>query len=187
MANNPEPNYNIENVELTVTNLIPEIAKATGLPENVVSKIILYLNFSLFKENGELTKFAQDFGIGVKNGDPYEAFYNWLKEVKQQYKKDHEVEAFINMIRPNALSAIPRASAWIYKTFVVREDQGEKEEKILRSRTLAESWYFRGLGLTLENLRRFKKVVKALDKYQKVVSEYVAGQAYTSENANEDR
>ena len=173
----------IENQELTLDNIIQNIEKETRLSADVITKILLFLNFSIFKEDGTFTTFASKYGISKSN--PYEDLYKVLKQIKDEYKSDKEFNAFGVLLKDLGLSTISRASAWIYKTYQVRQ-QGTTQDKLLTARTFAESWFFRTFGLTTDNLLKFKSVVKAIDKYQDVMTDFVSGQTYKPNTNKKD-
>jgi len=167
-----------QNNELTVDNIVAEIAKQSGVSEEEVIKMLLFMNFAIFKKDGTLTKFAEKYKI--RKNTWYEDLYSVLKQMKEEYKSDRERNAFTEIMKSLALSSISRASAWIYDTYV-KTDDGNKEEQLLTSRTFAEAWFFNTMGITLDNLLKFKSVVKLMDKYSDVVSSFVNSRKYTKE------
>jgi hypothetical protein len=163
----------ILNVELTASNLVDAVVKETGLPAEIVRRILLFLNFALHTKEGKLTKFAKTFNI-----TDYKSLYEFLKKTKELYKKDHEIEAF--SVRYNTMfkSVQPRASAWIFNTFVKYEEGLEDKEKYITANLYASSFTNRTFGQVMENLKLFKNVVKAMDKYTKEIDKFAEGEGY---------
>jgi HK97 family phage prohead protease len=164
------------NVVLTRENLVRQLSKESGISRKDLLNILLFLNFSLVKKDGSKTKFATKYKF--KKETMYQDLVNWAKETKKEYKNDHEIEAFSKRFRDMALSTISRASAWIYTTYLIRQDIDDDQERLLMARTFAESWFFRMLGLTFENLKKFETIVKRVDKYSDVVQEVVNAEDY---------
>jgi len=177
-----------QGTELTVDNIVNEISKQSGVPEEEVIKMLLFMNFSIFKKDGTLTKFAEKYKI--RKNTWYEDLYSVLKQMKEEYKGDRERNAFTEIMKSLALSSISRASAWIYDTYV-KTEEGNQAEQLLTSRTFAEAWFFNTMGITLDNLLKFKSVVKLMDKYFDVVSSFVNSRKYTegkeSKNMNDKK
>jgi len=167
-----------QDIELTIDNIVTEISKQSNVPEEEVIKMLLFMNFSIFKKDGTLTKFAKKYKI--RKNTWYEDLYSILKQMKEEYKGDRERNAFTEIMKNLALSSISRASAWIYDTYV-RTEEGNQAEQLLTSRTFAEAWFFNTMGITLDNLLKFKSVVKLMDKYSDVVSSFVNSRKYTKE------
>jgi len=174
----------VSDTAYTLENVVATVAKETGVTPKEVRLVLMFLNFALYKQDGSRTKFADRFKFS--NDKIYEDLYNWLKQTKQEYKKDHEKIAFSENIRYLALSSIARASAWIYKNYVSKQSDIPDGEKLLTSRTFAESWFFNALGVTLDNLLKFKDVMKKIDEYKDVIDQYVRSQDYQPDNSNKE-
>ena len=173
-------NSSILKVQLTASNLVDEVVKETGLPEDIVRRILLFLNFALHTKDGKLTKFAKEFSIS-----DYKGLYEFLKKTKELYKNDHEIEAF--SVRYNSLfkSVQPRASAWIFNTFVKFDNEKEDKEKYITANLYASSFTNRTFGQVMENLKLFKNVVKAMDKAKKEIDKFAENQGYKEVKEND--
>ena len=160
-------------LNLTKENMVDIISQETGLPKDMVQRIILFLNFALYTKDGKLTNFAKEYDI-----KGYKDFYNFLKETKQLYKTDHEIEAFSNRYNTMFKSLLPRVSAWIFNTFVKFEKDMDTTDKYITSNLYASSFINRTFGQIMENLRVLESVVSAMDKAKKEVGKFVEGLSY---------
>jgi len=167
-------------ITLTSQNIVQVVSEQTGLPEDIVRRIILLMNFALFRKDGKLTKFAREFKI-----TGYEDLYNFLKGLKQDYRNDREVQAFTIKYNTLCKSAVLRAGAWIFNTFVKYED-GDENEKRIRANLFAISFVNRTFGHMMENLKLFQKIVKAMDRAKKEVAKFVEGEQYTKQESELD-
>ena len=165
--------------KLTAGNILDAVVEETKLPPEMVRRILLFLNFALETKDGKPTNFAKEFNI-----TNYRDLYDFLKETKQLYKNDHEIEAF--SIRYNTLfkSAQPRAAAWIFNTFTKFDNEKDDREKYISANLYAASFMNRTFGQLMENLRLFKNVVKALDKASSEFEKFVKGSTYKPEKGD---
>ena len=173
------PNESIDLSVITSQNIVKIVSDYTGLPKDMVQRILLFLNFALYTKDGSRTKFAKEYNI-----TDYKSLYEFLKETKQLYKTDHEIEAFSNRYNTLFKSVQPRASAWIFNTFVKFDNEKEDKEKYITANLYAASFTNRTFGQLMENLKLFDKVVRAMDKAKKEVNKFVEGMSYSPEKGD---
>ncbi|NPA14436.1 MAG: hypothetical protein GXN97_04545 [Aquificae bacterium] len=155
-------------VELTKGNLLDILAERSGIDKKTLRRILILLEFSLRKKDGSPTSFAEKFGIKT-----FDDLYNFFKHVKEDFKRDHEQHGF-NDLTELWKSVAARTQYWIMSTF------GEENER--DALFAASVFVMRTLGMLLDNLLLLKKIIKTLDEYQKVVSEFVAEQKFQAED-----
>ena len=163
--------------EYQVATIASQISEETGIPEDIVRRILIFVNFAMYKKDGSLTKFAEEANIAN-----YKELYEYLKGIKQNYRNDHEIEAFTIKTNKMANSVYSRASAWIFNTFVKYEDMEDKE-KYITSGLYAQAFFIKTFGQIMENLKILRKVFNKLEK--EVVAQYVEEQNYTKQDNEE--
>jgi hypothetical protein len=173
------PNESVDLSTINSKNIVDKVAAYTGLPTDMVGRILLFLNFALHTKDGSLTKFAKVYGI-----TDYKSLYKFLKETKQLYKNDHEIEAFSNRYNTLFKSVQPRAAAWIFNTFVKFDNEKEDKDKYITANLYAASFTNRTFGQLMENLRLFDKVVKAMDKVSGEVDKFAESMNYSPEKGD---
>ncbi|WP_456471645.1 hypothetical protein [Methanocaldococcus sp.] len=147
---------------------IKELSQLSGIDERVLRRILIVLEFTLKKKDGSPTAFAEKFKIYS-----FTELYEFLKNVKENLKRDHEVEAFY-LLTEMWKSVSARAQYWIKETFDVDNDRD--------ALFYASIFTMRTFGYMLDNLRLLKKIIKVLDERSKEVTEYVLAQKFVSED-----
>ncbi|ACX72254.1 conserved hypothetical protein [Methanocaldococcus vulcanius M7] len=148
--------------------IIEELVEVSGIDRKSLRRILIILEFSLRKKDGSPTSFAEKFEI-----QSFEDLYEYLKEVKTNLKRDHEIEGF-NGLTEMWKSVAPRAQYWIMETF--------GEENPRDALFSASVFTMRTFGIMLDNLRLLKKIIKMLDERRKEVSEFVSAQKFETED-----
>jgi len=128
-----------------LNNTISELAKETGVPEEIIKRVMVFLRFTMFKTDGERTKFATKYGI-----NSYSELYEWFKESKELLKRnDKFTEVFSVRFVDLYRSANPVIGAWIYKTFIIYQDIEDKD-KYIRATQYASIFIIRAIGELLD-------------------------------------
>ncbi len=148
--------------------VIEKLSELSGIDKKALRRILIILEFSLRKKDGSPTSFAEKFNI-KSFGD----LYNYIRDVKNNLKRDHEIEGF-NGLTEMWKSIAPRAQYWIMETF--------GEENPRDALFFASVFTMRTFGIMLDNLLLLKKIIKTLDEYQKEVTEYVSAQKFGAED-----
>ena len=148
--------------------VIEKLSEISGIDKKSLRRILIILEFSLRKKDGSPTSFAKKFDI-----KSFSDLYNYIREVKANLKRDHEIEGFVGLTEMWK-SVAPRTQYWIMETF--------GEENPRDALFSASVFTMRTFGIMLDNLLLLKKIIKTLDEYQKEVTEYVSAQRFEAED-----
>jgi len=158
---------NTNEKEYTVDNIVSEIAKETEITEEDVRRLLLFIRFAMYKKASmEKTKFAKDYGISN-----FMDLYEWVKETKRLLKNDMEKDAF-ERIRKLVNSAGSVAGAWFFDTWVKYMNDKTEIEKYISATKYGDAFIIKSLGIYMDNLMKFRKVINKLNKYADVVFEF---------------
>jgi len=165
----------------TTENIVSLIAKETGIMEDDVRRLLLFIRFALWKKASMTkTKFAKDFGIM----NPMD-LYEWIKETKYLLKNDREKEGF-DRIRRLMNSAGSVAGAWFFDTWIKYMDDISDKEKYIRATKYGDAFIIKTLGIYMDNLIPLRKIMNKLSKYQDVLFEYAQGERASGQEVSVD-
>jgi len=169
--------------------LINFLTKRTGLTEDVIRRILLLIDFGIYTSEGKRTKFAKDNGIWT-----YTDLLRWLERLIGDFTDGVFTDAISIKFNKFMKSAEPRASAWIYKTYVVRSDDYkdlDDKQKVIIANLNAMSFINRTFGqllqMIVDNPKSVIEIFKTLDKSKKLVKEIVGGSTYSKKDKEEDQ
>jgi hypothetical protein len=173
----------------TKKDLINYLVKSTNLSEDVIRRILLLLDFAIYTSEGKRTKFAKDNGIWT-----YYDLYKWLDRLIADFENGDFTDGISLKYNKFMKSAEPRAGAWIYKTYIVRDEEYkdlDDKQKVVLANLNAMSFINRTFGqllqMIVDNPKTIVEIFKTLDKSKKVVKEIISGSNYTKQDEQEDK
>jgi len=159
-----------------LNDVVGELAKETGVPEEIIKRVMVFLRFTMFKTDGERTKFAIKYGI-----KDYSELYEWFKENKELLKRnDKFTEVFSVRFVDLYRSANPVIGSWIYKTFIIYQDIEDKE-KYIRATQYASIFIIRAIGELLDNLTMFRKIINRFEKNKQLIATLIGSKEASKE------
>ena len=186
---------------ITIDNIAEKIADVLGVSEREARNIILFIDFTLWlkdtDEDGNLqpTAFAKKYSIKTLTDFANNYFAKVVEKILTG-KPSIIADVFQTDYKNLQTTAIPRASAWVYMTFMIfqakkfRDSDNPQLQMFAQSYISGTSFVNRRFGTVMSRPYRFMALLRELDKVdgiEKLIHEYVNKQSFNpKKDADED-
>ena len=141
--------------------------KFKQISEKRFYRMVLLMDYALYKKDGTKTAFAKKYDI-----NDYNDLYNFFKKIKHDLKNDHEDTAFFDLAEFTK-SIIGRLANFLYVQF-------QMQNKYF-AQFVATIFTLRTIGFVLDNLLELKEVFKELTNLKKREDINIAGEVEESQ------